>query len=321
MMRKPRRRPPDRGRRCRRSRAAGSPRAAGSCRCARRTPRRRRCAGAARASRASRGRCGVGGARGWASVTPGRPVPPGGRGTCTFDPAPLPTLDLDLPDRRLGLDPVDRSRGRRRTPRRGGRRATATTTLGSPSGTAPTRCSAAAAHSPWRSIAAVDDPRDPLARHLGVGLVLEALDVARRPREGDDGAGARVAHRAATSASSDSGSARTRDVRPGRRAPPLTGGISASSSPARQHAARDGVVAVDREHAAARPPATSAARRARRRRGAPSGSSSSTSSRPARSRSIAKRRTRTVMQRNLRHLPSLADHPLRSRPRAPIVLA
>ena len=55
---------------------------------------------------------------------------------------------------------------------------TATITLGSDSGTSPTRCSTAAAHSPWRSTASDGDRRHALLGHLGVGVVVEPLDLA-----------------------------------------------------------------------------------------------------------------------------------------------
>ena len=70
----------------------------------------------------------------------------------------------------------------------------ATATDGSESGTTPMRCSATAAHSPWRSIASATIARDALVGHLHVGLVVEVVDVAGHALEGDDGAGARVAH-------------------------------------------------------------------------------------------------------------------------------
>ena len=63
---------------------------------------------------------------------------------------------------------------------------TATATLASLRATVPRRCSAAAASSAYRSIASLDDRRDPFLGHLPIGLVLELVDVARRALEGDD---------------------------------------------------------------------------------------------------------------------------------------
>ena len=67
-------------------------------------------------------------------------------------------------------------------------------------------------------------------RHLGVGLVLEPLHLAGHALEGDHRAGARVAHAGGRAASSESGSPVTAACT--LPSPPLTGGISASSSPA-----------------------------------------------------------------------------------------
>ena len=71
---------------------------------------------------------------------------------------------------------------------------TATTTDGSESGTAPTRCSTAAAQSPWRATAASAIARMASRAMRLVGLVLEAVDLAGHPLEGHDRAGPRVAH-------------------------------------------------------------------------------------------------------------------------------
>ncbi len=113
----------------------------------------------------------------------------------------------------------------------------------------PTRCSAAAAHSPWRSTASRDDRRDPLLGHLGVGLVLEPLDLARHALEGRPPRRRAGRARARRSASSDSGSVGHPRVHGAAASPPLTGGISASSSPGVEHARRSSrVLAVHRHH-------------------------------------------------------------------------
>ena len=71
---------------------------------------------------------------------------------------------------------------------------TATITDASDSGTTPTRCSAAAAHSPCRAIAVRHDGAELRERHLRVGLVLERRHFARDAREGHDRSGAWVAY-------------------------------------------------------------------------------------------------------------------------------
>ena len=120
------------------------------------------------------------------------PAPLGGQRA--LDPALVAALDLLLPDRRLGLEAVDDRAGAgerlaavRRRRRRRSRSARSAARV-------PMRCSTATAHSPWRSASSAAIARSTRLRHLGVGLVLEALDLAGDALEADDRAGARVAH-------------------------------------------------------------------------------------------------------------------------------
>ena len=71
----------------------------------------------------------------------------------------------------------------------------ATTTLGSDSGTVPTRCSSATAQQAVAAGLLLPDRTQLLERHLGVGLVVELGHVARDALEDHDGAGARIADR------------------------------------------------------------------------------------------------------------------------------
>ena len=154
---------------------------------------------------------------------------------------------------------------------------TATITDGSLSGTRPTRCSAAAAHSPWRSTAAATIAVHLLGRHLRVGLVVEPADVAGDALEHHDRARARVAH-ARDDGVGDSGSSRIATCG-AVVAPPLTGGISASSSPAASGwsaAAYSRLTAIT----SGRPPARSSTAASASETRAPSGRSSSSVSRP-----------------------------------------
>src|SRR4051812_40899720 len=105
-------------------------------------------------------------------------------GEGAFDPATCATLDLLLPNRRLGLDPVDRlARAGERLPavRRRGRhdhrrlrqRHQPDAVLGSDRGQAV------------RLLRRGEDRRDLLLRHLAIGLVLERLDLASHTFEYD----------------------------------------------------------------------------------------------------------------------------------------
>ena len=91
-----------------------------------------------------------------------------------------------------------------------------------------------------------DDRLDLLGRHLGVGLVVEMVDVAGDAAEGHDRAGARIAHGGGQRVERERLGAHG-DVRGGRRAA-RTGGISASSSPACSAWSSRRVLAVDGEH-------------------------------------------------------------------------
>ena len=117
--------------------------------------------------------------------------PSGGRRGRARPPLPLPLLLFQIGASALMRSMISRAPANA-SPRWGADAATATD--GSDSGTTPMRCSAAAAHSPWRSIASATIARDALVGHLRVGLVVELLDLAGHALEGDDGAGARVAH-------------------------------------------------------------------------------------------------------------------------------
>ena len=86
---------------------------------------------------------------------------------------------------------------------------TATITLGSLSGTGPDPVLGRGGAQPVARRRLVEDRGDPRLRHLGVGLVLEPLDLAGHALEHDDRPGARVAH-AGDSASASSGAAVTR---------------------------------------------------------------------------------------------------------------
>ena len=109
------------------------------------------------------------------------------------DPALLAALDLLLPDRRLGLHPVDdlaRSRERLAAVRRRHRHDHARLR--------ERHVAHAVLHGGGAEAVRLErlrrDRAHPLLGHLGVGLVLEPLHLARHAGEGHDRAGARVAH-------------------------------------------------------------------------------------------------------------------------------
>ena len=107
-----------------------------------------------------------------------------------LDPALIATaLDLALPDRRLGLDPVDRlARAGERLAAVGGRDRDDDARL-----TERHRADAVLGGGRLEPVARLhllEDRGDPLGRHLAVGLVLEPLDLARGAAEDDDRAGA-----------------------------------------------------------------------------------------------------------------------------------
>ena len=134
-----------------------------------------------------------------------------------LDAAAVGAVDLDLPDRRLGLDAVDQRAG-------AGERLAAVRRARRPrSRSAPTaaRCRRGARSRP-RTGRGARPPASAIAsqlleRHLGVGLVVELRHVARDALEHHDGARARVAHggRRARATSSGSPVMRTRAHRPG----------------------------------------------------------------------------------------------------------
>src|SRR4051794_16881401 len=116
-------------------------------------------------------------------------------GDGAFDPATFSALEFLLPDRRLGLDPVDRRarpgeslaamRGRCRDDHRWLRqRNESDAMLGGDHG------------QPVLLLDRRQDRRDLLLRHLDVGLVLERLDIARHSLEDHDRPSRRVAHKA-----------------------------------------------------------------------------------------------------------------------------
>src|SRR5829696_3376472 len=111
----------------------------------------------------------------------------------SLDPAPLVTLDLLLPDRRLGLDAVDDLAGARERPaavRR--RRCHRDARLRQRNGADAVLRRRSA--QPVRLHGGSDDRGDLLLGHLDVGLVLQRLDLARHPLESHDRARARVGH-------------------------------------------------------------------------------------------------------------------------------
>ena len=175
---------------------------------------------------------------------------------------------------------------------------TATTTLGSPNGHVADAVLGGDRPKAVALRALAQDLRDPRLGHLGVGLVGELFDVARRALEGDDGAGAGVADERR-----DRGLVERlgRDSRAREPGPSAAGyrGIAASSSPgaivaseaaySRLTAIRSGSLAARSPTCGSRPSAAIASATV-----ALSSSSISTESEPARSRSIAKRRTVTL---------------------------
>ena len=170
----------------------------------------------------------------------------------------------------------------------------ATATEGSDSGTSPIRCSAAAAHSPWRSIAACDDLGDLRARPSRRRPRSRAAATSRVTPRKVTTAPARGSRTRSISGSTVSGSSVTRAW-----TRPPTPRRPAGSAPARRRGAAArcsiGVLLVDRHHHRQAAGQTAGAGRARRATRAPSGSSSSSSSAPARSRSPANKRTRTCI--------------------------
>ena len=215
-----------------------------------------------------------------ACMTPGAESP--------STPGAQPVLaGLDLPDRRLGLDPVDQRAGgveRLAAVGRGGGDDHARLAQRHRARAVLERDRAAPV---GRRDLLADRPQ-PLLGHLGVGLVVELRDLARDALEQHDRARRRVAdRRGERDRSSGSPVTRTERTTP---APPLT---AAPARPRRPRArarssAYSRLIATTHERGA-----TSIAA-SRSETTAPSGSSTSTRSRPARSRRPAKSRTVTT---------------------------
>ena len=176
---------------------------------------------------------------------------------------------------------------------------TATTTLGSPSGTVPVRCSAAAASSPC---AARHSPRIAVIRSLAISAYASysRLSTSRVVPQKTTIAPDPGRLTAPARASTESGSGPTLAVI-AVASPPLTGGISASSSPSptgassptysRLRAARTGIRSRISPRPGSRPAASITSATV-----APSGTSSVRQSRPARSRRTAKSLSSTFIE-------------------------